>query len=299
MDARLLIGTLLWTALAGQSYARLELATEARKALLGEFAGARASVGQPESREVPDKAVSDAARLRLRASAWFTTLDGNGTFGEPIPGTTTNIDLIDTLGLDEDKAVLSASAGLNLGKSGRWHIDGGFNGPFDYDGTSGPINISFNDLQFTGVVDSEAKLNIYEINLGYDLIKSYPFTLTVGPGTRIFDLEATVRGSATEPGSGITEVREETVDGIAPLPGLGLAARLDLTPHIYLKGTGRGIYAGNYGNFFDVSAEAGYDLGKNLGVFAGYRWMHAEADVNDVEFDVNVKGLYAGLEVRF
>jgi hypothetical protein len=266
----------------------------ARASLLG----ALGMTIQPQDAE-PSKAVSDGAVIRVRASGWFTQLTGEGNFGEPIPGTTTQIDLTDTLGLDDDKVALSASVGINLGKQGRWHFDGGFNGPFNYDGTSDPINISFNDFQFTGIVESEADINIYQFDLGYDIIKSSPFTLTIGPGGRLVDIEASVTGTASENGTGATEVRTETVDALVPLPGLGLGARVDLTPNIYAKAFGRGIYLGNLGNYFDASAELGYDLGKNFGLFAGYRWMHIEADVDDVDFEVDLKGFYAGVELRF
>jgi hypothetical protein len=295
MGIRLSIIMLGIAGLALPSFGAMELRADARRSLLG-ASGRDPGAGEPEASKA---AVSDGTTVRFRAAGWFTSLDGQGSFGDAIPGTTTQIDLIDTLGLDEDKAVLSASAGINIGKSARWHIDGGFNGPFDYDGANGSVDISFNDLRFTGAIDSEAKLNIYEVNMAYDLVNAHPFTLSVGPGVRVFDLEATVRGTATDPNTNITQAREEVVDGIAPLPGLGIAARIDLTPNIYVRGSGRGMYAGGYGNFFDASAEAGYDLGKNLGLFAGYRWMHGEADVDDVEFEVNLRGLYAGVEVRF
>ncbi len=281
-----------WSPVAGA----VEPATPemARSALLGVL-----GMSMSDQEAQATEAVSANATIRIRASAWFTQLSGNGTFGETIPGTTTDIDLTDTLGLDDNKAALMASLGFNLGKRGRWHIDAGFNGPFNYDGTSDPIDISFNDYRFTGIVESEADINIYQIDIGYDLIKSYPFTLTIGPGGRMIDIEAKVTGTATDPGTGFTEIRTETVDALAPLPGLGLAARVDLTPNIYAKASGRGMYAGNWGNYFDASAELGYDLGANLGLFGGYRWMHAEADIDDVDFEVDLKGFYAGIELRF
>jgi opacity protein-like surface antigen len=237
--------------------------------------------------------------IRLRAAAWFTEADGSFSAGEEIPGTTHEIDLKDTLGLDTDQAVIWATLGFNFGKDKRWHVEAGYTGHFDYDGTSGPINISFNDRVYSGAVNSTAEMDIYELNLRYDLIQSGPFVLSVGPGTRIFDFEATIEGTATDPGTGTTAFRRESQSALIPLPGLGLGVRFDVTENLYVRGSISGIYAGSYGNFFDAAAEAGWDIFSNVGIFGGYRLMHAEADVSDVQFDVDLSGPFAGVEIRF
>ena len=55
----------------------------------------------------------------------------------------------------------------------------------------------------------------------------------------------------------------------------------------------------NPGMACHASAELGVDITRNIGVYAGYRWVHAEADVDGVEFNVDLDGLYAGVEIRF
>jgi hypothetical protein len=237
--------------------------------------------------------------FRLRAAAWFTGADGSFSVGEAIPGTIHDIDLEDTLGLDTDQTVVWATLGFNLGEHRRWHVELGYTGPFDYEGESDPVSISFNDRIFTGVIESTAELHIYEANLRYDLIQEGPFVLSIGPSVRVFDFEASVEGTATEPGSGTTAFRREDEETLLPLPGLGVGARWDITPNIFVRGNIAGVYAGGYGNFVDASAEVGWDILTNFGIFAGYRLMHAEADVEDVEFDVDLQGPYAGAELRF
>lgn len=252
-----------------------------------------------EGDEAKSGPVSRGTVFHIRGAAWLSELSGNVSVGDPIAGAQSDIDLIDTLGLDSDKLVLSASMGVNIGKSGRFHVDIGFNGPFSYDGSSGNIDIAFNNQRYQGSVESTADFNIYQLDLGYDFIQTDVITLNLGGGTRIFDIEASVEGTATDPNTNTTAFRKESESVIAPLPGLGGSLRVDITSNIYIKGSGKGIYAGNYGNFYDVSAEIGVDITRNFGVFAGYRIMHGEADVGDVNFDVQLDGFYAGAEVRF
>ncbi len=254
---------------------------------------------QPDGSDPKSGPVSRDTTFHVRGAAWFSELSGSVSVGDPIPGATSDIDLIDTLGLDANKMVLSASAGFNLGKSGRFHIDVGFNGPFNYDGDSGTVDIAFNNLRYTGSVSSTADFNIYQIDLGYDVIQNDVVTLNLGGGTRIFDIDTSVEGTATDPNTNTTAYQRESESIVAPLPGLGGSLRIDITPNVYIKGSGKGIYAGNYGNFYDLAAEIGYDITKNFGVFAGYRLMHGEAEVGDVNFDVQLEGFFAGAEVRF
>jgi hypothetical protein len=85
---------------------------------------------------------------------------------------------------------------------------------------------------------------------------------------------------------------------------VGLTGRWDFTRNFYVAAKGMGIYAGNYGNVLDASAEVGWDFTRNFGIFAGYRYQHFEVDdvgVDDFDltFDASVYGPYAGVAVRF
>ncbi len=265
---------------------------------------------QPEALPAPDTLPADAMAekdkgrsiaedtlVRIRAGAWFTTLSGNVSAGPAFPGTISDIDLIETLNLEPDRTAFVGSVGLNLGK--KLHLDAGYAGPFEFDGTSDPIDISFNGFVFSGTTRAEADLDVYQGELAYDLVEAGPVTVSFGFGVRVFDFSATLEGTATDPNTGQSETRSESVDAVVPLPYPGIGVRVDVTKRLYLRGAVRGIYAGDYGNYFDALGEVGFDFTRNVGVFGGYRWMHAEADVSDVEFNVDLDGFYAGVEVRF
>lgn len=243
------------------------------------------------------RSVAEDTVVRVRGGGWATSLAGQMSVGQTFPATIGVIDLIDDLNIDPDRGAFVGAVGLSLSKD--IHLDAGYAGPFHFEGTSDPIDISFNEFVFTGVLGSEADVDIYQVDLAFDVVEAGPLTISFGPGVRILDFEASVTGTATDPITSITAVRTETASGVAPLPGPGLGVRFDVTERVYVKGGIRGMYLGDYGNFFDASAEVGVDFTRNIGVYAGYRWMHAEADVDDVEFDVDLDGLYAGVEIRF
>ncbi|MFM9995418.1 MAG: TonB-dependent hemoglobin/transferrin/lactoferrin family receptor [Phycisphaerales bacterium] len=243
------------------------------------------------------RSVAEDTVVRVRGGGWATSLDGQVAVGQTFPATIGVIDLTDDLNIDPDRSAFVGSVGVSLGKG--VHLDAGYAGPFRFEGTSDPIDISFNEFVFTGVLDSEADVDIYQVDLAFDVVEAGPLTISFGPGIRILDFEAAVTGTATDPITSITAVRTETASGVAPLPGPGLGVRFEVTERVYVKGGIRGMYLGDYGNFFDASAELGVDITRNIGVYAGYRWMHAEADVDDVEFNVDLDGLYAGVEIRF
>lgn len=247
----------------------------------------------------PVRSIAEEPRFHIRGAGWFSHLDGNLSVGNQIPGTTSDIDLTDTLNFDPDKFVAMGSVTFDLGKEQRWHLSLGYSGRFDYSGISDPLNISFNNLHYTGLVSSKARFDIAEVGVNFDIARPGPVTISIGTGSRLFFFDGSVTGTATDPRTGITAARSTGEKAVAPIPGLGLGLRWDITDQLYIRGTGEGIYLGNYGDYFDAAAEIGFDFTPNIGVFGGYRWMHAQADVSDVNFDVTIQGPYAGVEVRF
>lgn len=240
--------------------------------------------------------------IRIRGSGWFSQADGTLQVGDEIPqfpDAIRRLDIEETLDLDTDEVVFWGQVSLHFGRDKRWHFGGGYSGPFNYQGRSEPVQIAFRDRVYEGQVESEARFDIYEINGGYDIHRGARHALTIGVASRIFDIRATMEGTATDPESGSTEERRESVSAIAPIPGPAIGLRLDATERLYIRGRASGIWLGDLGNFFDASAEVGYDITGNIGVFGGYRWIHAEADVRDIEFDLDINGLYAGAELRF
>jgi len=252
-----------------------------------------------DAHPIKEAPVSRDATIRLRGAAWFSGLEGHVRSGQTFPGVQSEIDFIDTLDLSKNKLALEANLGLNLGSEGRWKIDAGFTGPFKYTGSSGAVNVSFKDVIYTGTVDSRVRFNIYQINITRDWIRAGPVTFTLGTGSRIFDFDATLSGTGSTSVGGPVTARTESVSQVVPIPGLFAGLRLDLTKRLYVCGSAQGIYLGSYGQFFDAKGEIGYDFTRNIGVFGGYRWINAKANISDVRFRTDLAGFYTGLEIRF
>jgi hypothetical protein len=240
--------------------------------------------------------------LRIRGSGWFSRADGTLVVGDEVPqfpAAIRELDLRDTLNLDTDETVFWGEVALHFGRGRRWMIGGGYSGPFRYSGRSEPLQIAFRDRVYQGQVVSDAKFDIYEINAGYEILRGSRHSLRLGVATRLFDVEAALEGTAVDPQTGATQQRRESVRALAPIPGPALDLRLHASERLYVRGRAGGIWLGDLGHFVDASAEIGYELSRNLGVFGGYRWIRAEADVREIDFELNLHGVYAGAEIRF
>jgi hypothetical protein len=264
----------------------------------------RPASGQEERRAEPiiEQPVYRDTTIRLRGAGWFSRAAGTLAVGDPVPEfpeAIRELDFQDTLNLDTDETVFWGQLSIHFGRERRWMIGGGYSGPFRYEGRTDPLQIAFRDRIYEGQVESEARFNIYEINTGYDILRGDRYAVMLGVSTRIFNVRAALEGVARDPQTNLTQQRRESVSAIVPLPGPALGVRLYATEQIFLRGRASGIWLGNWGHFVDASAEIGYDLSRNLGVFGGYRWISAEADVSDIEFDLRLRGIYAGVEVRF
>lgn len=238
-------------------------------------------------------------RIRLRGSAWFTNLDGHAKVGEQVGTAPADLDFKDTLNLGTHRVAGIGSVGFDLGAEQRLHVDLSYAGHFDYSGRSDPVTVSFNDLVYAGVIDSETQLDIFGTTVLYDIARQGPLTLSIGAGARVFWFRGSVTGTATDPATGITAVQTSTGRAVAPIPGLAAALRWDITDQLFVRAGGQGLWVGKYGNYFDAAGEIGFDFTPNVGVYGGYRWLHGAADIGDVDFRVDLMGPYAGLEVRF
>jgi hypothetical protein len=287
-----LVGTVLGLTSAGVAAdaPRLDLTTDAVPDLLQDDALA------PEGGRI-----SDGTRFYFRIAGWYTMLESDLEYGDPLNGASSILDIEDTLNYDTDLLTLRGEFGFRF--ADRFHVDFAIDGPFNYDGQSSQ-SFTFGDRTFDADSESELDAISLEGNFCFDLLQKDNFSLWIGAGVRalLFRFEAT--GQATDEDGNSLGTETEELEAGAALPVVGLGIRWDLSRNIYLAAEGMGIYAGDYGNAYDVSAEIGWDFVRNFGIFAGYRFSHLEAEVDDVDgFDLDLDGTihgpYAGIEVRF
>ncbi|MCA9274203.1 MAG: hypothetical protein KDA31_14290 [Phycisphaerales bacterium] len=233
----------------------------------------------------------DDTFVKIRAGGMYVFANGEITSGDEVNGSTNVLDLEDTLGQDTDDFSPIGSVAVAIPVIDLL-IEAGYVGSYTFDGST-TESVSFDDDEFTGTVSSSEDLDIYEVNLLYELAEVKFVTVYIGGGVRLIDAHAEITGDVM----GTTETHSE--DLFLPIPVAAVGANLDLGYNIAIRGQVAGLYLGDYGTIIDAKAELGYDFNRFFGIFVGYRLMSVESREFDLEVDAALQGIYAGAEVRF
>jgi hypothetical protein len=89
----------------------------------------------------------------------------------------------------------------------------------------------------------------------------------------------------------------EDVQGALPVVGVGVEWRPG--KRFSLKADISGMYAGDYGEFFDAEASVGYALTTWFELHGGYRYWHVNVEDDDDDYKVVMSGPYVGGTFRF
>jgi outer membrane protein len=219
------------------------------------------------------------------AYTWNQNYDGSIQDLDTIGGGT-NIDLENTLGFDdEDGNVIYVALehpvpvlpNIRLQQT-ELEIDSQNN-------AAGTIN--FGDQTFTVNVDADLDLSHTDATLYWQVLDNY-VSLDLGLTARFFDGELNL----TETGGGTSA--NEKLEAVIPL--IYTKARVDLPlSGLYAAVSGNFLGDGD-NNFLDYEAKIGYESDFKLGVEAGFRSLKLDLDdVDDVEADITIDGLYLGL----
>lgn len=239
------------------------------------------------------RSVAEDTSVRLRAFALYSqasaAIDFDSQFG--VIDAINNVDLEKTLGMDMDSLNGGALVGFNFGSEKQFHLDLTYWGYYQYDGTRDVGNLIFDGELFTGEVKSEAQLLEGDVTFRWDFWKPSNFTVSFVGGINTYYVKAQIEEVNTG--------KDGSVSLLAPIPVLGASVRWDITPNLFLRGSAGGIYAGSYGNYYDLSAEVGYDFNRSFGLFVGYRFWDLTVDWDSDEYDVDLGAFYGGAELRF
>jgi outer membrane protein len=233
-----------------------------------------------------------AADEILSLKLGYLNLTPSGQFASREGVVNTTIDLENDFGI-EDEADLMAEAALQLGA---FRLSAGYL-PLKFSGSSTlGRSITFNNRTFnvneqaTGEID----VKLYDLGLTWHLVNvdDLPVRVQLGPelAVKIVDGEASVTSQLT----GLSE----SVSGTAPVPTIGLRARVGLGDMLGLIGrVGYVQYQDN--SFLDADAQVEFSPIPLVGVFLGYRYLDLEVDEGDLFVDATFDGPYAGALVRF
>jgi len=241
--------------------------------------------------------------LLIAGSAWadeivafkvgYISLNPDGVFAVNsggIPGT--KVDFDDDLNFDESEE-LFAEIALNLGQ---FRLAVGYL-PIDFSGT-GNLNqtLIFNGKEFlvNSEVSSSIDMDIYDLGLTWNILNfdDLPVRVQIGPELSVKVVDANV--SMIDHTTGLSE----SDSLIAPVPTLGVRARIGLSDFVALVGrVGYMEYDSN--SFLDVDGQIEFSPIPLVGIFAGYRYLDLEVDESGLVIDATLDGLYAGALVRF
>lgn len=228
----------------------------------------------------------------LSIKVGYQNLTPSGQFASREGLVNTVIDLENDFGIDEE-AELVAEAAVQLGA---FRLSAGYM-PLNYSGTSTLArSITFNGRTFNATEQATGSLDVdlYDLGLTWYLlnIDDMPVRVQVGPelSIKVFDGEASIVSQTT----GLSEA----VSGTAPVPTLGLRARVGLGDMLSLAAR-VGYVEYNDNSFLDADGQVEFSPLPMFGIFAGYRYLDLEVDEGDLFVDATFDGPYGGLLVRF
>lgn len=158
----------------------------------------------------------------------------------------------------------------------------------DFGGTTYPVNRQvLTDLNF----------NHTDLTLYYNLLDT-GVKLDGGLTVRLLDGKVGLISPESAPGFGdqISEKRDFSI----PIPMIYGSVNFDILGSGFFVGSEINAIAYDGSKFIDFKVGGGYLTSFNVGIEAGYRRMDIVIDdIDDVDADVTVKGIYAGLNFRF
>jgi len=92
---------------------------------------------------------------------------------------------------------------------------------------------------------------------------------------------------------------DEKHDSTVPIPMIGLAGRISPIPWVSLTAKVSGLPMGGYGYVFDAEGSLDINPIKFVTISGGYRFLRANAEIDDNSVDYKLDGPFAALKVRF
>ena len=214
------------------------------------------------------------------------------------------VDLND-LGLDEDGITVFLNGSLRLGD--RWRLQLDYFGYHEDATKQSDFYFEFDDVDIPvgATVDSKLGIDLYVVNLSYDIYQSNRAQVSIGLGAHVADLDLKISGELKS--GDITVplgVGDESV--LAPLPNIFIAGTYALKENLILNCSG-GWMSLSYGNYKgDLVFARGiveYWPFENVGIGGGYIVTKADIDYEPGDmkesYEITMPGPIVYLAVGF
>jgi hypothetical protein len=231
----------------------------------------------------------------------------DGTFSSAKDGRP-DIDVdMEDLGLDEHELAYFLGATLRAGDRFRIRFDyfryhdnstTMVDEEFEFDGEIYPVG---------ALIDSKLNIDLYVVNLSYDLYLSKKASFGIGVGVHVADLDLNIHAEGQVGGIGDTDGDGEE-DILAPLPNLYAAGNYAFRDDLILRYAG-GWMSMSYdeydGDLLFARASLEYWPFKNMGIGAGYSYFSIDIDYDKKnsskkeKYDIDMPGPVAYLTVGF
>lgn len=228
------------------------------------------------------------ALVHVEGRYWFSDLDSTVKVTDAsIIGT--DINVVDTLGVDDKENFWEARVSLELG-SHKFRFS---HMPLSWDGKKTITqSITFAGQTYSASTSVESSLDIVYQRAGYryDIIDTLGNQLGIIFDVKLLDIEARLK----EPAAGIDKLYSVT----APIPTVGLGVQVGL-PFLFSVGaeiTGVG-YSGNH--VIDAEAQVNFNPLPLITVSGGYRIFDLKVEDGDDKVDFKLKGPFLLVRAGF
>lgn len=224
---------------------------------------------------------------------WMPSLSASGSAVKD--GVGTELDFVDEVGI-ENKDFTEARFTWYYSKSSKLRIS---YMAWDFTGNETlEREIVFNGQTYNIGHDVYGKLDLSYLRVGWfgEFWGSDNDVFKIGPAVdvKVFWVDASIRDDF--------DLAAQSATVTAGLPSFGLSFDFCPIDEVTVFGEITGIYAGDYGHFFDAEIGAKYMYyfeNFSLGVQAGYRSFNVKVDYEDDYFDMDLSGTFIGVSVGF
>jgi hypothetical protein len=235
-------------------------------------------------------------RYWFEASAFKPDIDTHVKVSSKNGAIGTDISLESDLNLADRETLPDLFAGVRLGS--RWSITGEYFA-LDRDGTAGlQKDIVFDNVTYPAGVSlsSSFDTSVYRLSVAWSFIRNDRAEAGVSLGAHVTTFDLQLEGEGHIGAASLQAVRREK-DALAPLPTLGLYAGYRITPKLSIGGRfdymslGIGDYDGELTN---AQATISYQLFKNVGVGAMYRYVDYGLKIDKDKWDGDLSYQFSG-----
>lgn len=229
------------------------------------------------------------AIVHVEGRYWFTSLDSKVKVTDAsLVGT--EIDLVDTLGMDDKKNFWEARVDLNLGSH---HLRYAYM-PLSWDGSktiTQAVNFQGKTYSASAKVDSSLDILYQRLGYRYDIIDTLGNKIGIIFDVKVLDIDARLKSSSP------TTI-DKSYSVTAPIPTVGLGAQIGL-PFLFTVGAEVTGIAYNGNHLIDGEALINFEPIPLVTISGGYRVFDLKVKDGDDNVDFKLKGPFLLVRAGF